>query len=275
MKSIFQTLFLIVFDIFLQGCGGYLPSAPTNWSANPSEMYVWSPPDEITLIKRRQAQVDLDNLAAEVERLFIDQDSLEQVEASMGKLIRKTDSDIKSSEKEFSSRMSKEIDRNKTMESDLKKARAEYEEQKVKLRKLSVVKPPIIFSTADYNSAMKAFSAGKYSASLKLFKKLGKQNPPIFLQDNIHFGMGSSYYRLKKYPKARKHFQKIIDDYAMGDKRFNSYVMLGIIDSMHGEKSRALYLLNEALSKDPPERMKPMINHLINSIGKESAHASN
>jgi hypothetical protein len=87
--------------------------------------------------------------------------------------------------------------------------------------------------------------------------------------------MGSSYYRLKKYPKARKHFQKIIDDYAMGDKRFNSYVMLGIIDSMHGEKSRALYLLNEALSKDPPERMKPMINHLINSIGKESTHASN
>ena len=275
MKSIFQTLFLIVFGIFLQGCGGYLPSAPTNWSANPSEMYVWTPPDEITLVKRRQTQQDLDFLAKELERLFVNQDSLDQQEAYMYELVRKTDSDIKSSEKEFSRRISKEIDRNKTMQSDLKNARTEYEEQKVKLRKLSVVKPPIIFSTADYNSAMKAFSTGKYSASLKLFKKLGKQNPPIFLQDNIHFGMGSSYYRLKKYPKARKHFQKIIDDYAMGDKRFNSYVMLGIIDSMHGEKSRALYLLNEALSKDPPERMKPMINHLINSIGKESAHASN
>ena len=61
----------------------------------------------------------------------------------------------------------------------------------------------------------------------------------------------------------------------MGDKRFNSYVMLGIIDNMQGEKSRALYLLNEALSKNPPERMKPMIDHLINSISKESANASN
>ena len=275
MKSIFQILFVIFFGIFLQGCGGYLPSAPTNWSANPSEMYVWTPPDEMTLANRRRTQIDLDNLAAEVERLFVNQDSLEQQEAYMYELVRKTDSDIKSFEKEFSSRISKDIVRNKTMQSDLKKARAEYKAQKEKLRKLSVVKPPIIFSTADYNSAMKAFSNGKYSVSLKLFNKLGKQNPPVFLQDNIHFGMGSSFYRLKKYPKARKHFQKIIDDYAMGDKRFNSYVMLGIIDSMHGEKSRALYLLNEALSKDPPERMKPMINHLINSIGKESTHASN
>ena len=61
----------------------------------------------------------------------------------------------------------------------------------------------------------------------------------------------------------------------MGDKGINSYVMLGIIDNMQGEKSRALYLLNEALAKNPPERMKPMIDHLINSIGKESTHASN
>ena len=122
---------------------------------------------------------------------------------------------------------------------------------------------------------MKAFSAGKHSVSLKLFNKLGKQTPPIFLQDNIHFGIGSSYFRLKKYPKARKHFQKIIDNYSMGDKGINSYVMLGIIDNMQGEKSRALYLLNEALTKNPPERMKPMIDHLVNSIGKEFSHASN
>lgn len=275
MKSIFQIFFVINFGIFLSGCGGYLPSAPTNWSANPAEMHVWTPPDEAKLAERRQTQQDLDNLTKEVERLFVNQDSLEQQEVAMAELIRKTDSDITSAEKDFSTRISKEMDRNKTMQSDLKKARADYGEQRKKLRKLSVVKPPVIFSTTDYNSAMKAFSEGKYSKSIKLFNRLGKQNPPMFLQDNIHFGMGSSYYRLKKYPKARKHFQKIIDDYSMGDKGINSYVMLGIIDNMQGEKSRALYLLNEALSKNPPERMKPMIDHLINSIGKESTHASN
>ena len=244
MKSIFQAFFLILFTVFLSGCSGYLPSSPKNWSANPSEMHVWTPPDEETLAKRRQTQTDLDNLANEVETLFVNQGSLENQEASMAELIRKTDSDIKSAEKNIANQISKEMDRNKAMRSDLEKARAQYEKQRKKLRKLSVVKPPVIFSTADYNSAMKAFSEGKYSKSLKLFNRLGKQSPPVFLLDNIHFGMGSSYYRLKKYPKARQHFQKIIDDYAMGDKRFNSYVMLGIIDNMQGEKSRALYLLN-------------------------------
>ena len=275
MKSIFQTFFLIFLGIYLTGCGGYLPSAPTNWSANPSEKFVWIPPDEVALAERRETQQDLDNLANEIERLFINQASLEELEDSMEESIRETNSNIKSTEKKYSDQIQKEIDRNKRMESDLREARAEFDKEKEKIRRLSVVKPPIIFSTADYNSAMRAFSQGNYSKSLKIFNKLGKQNPPMFLQDNIHFGMGSSYYRMKKYPSARKHFQKIIDDYPMGDKRFNSYVMLGIIDNMQGEKSRALYLLNEALDKNPPERMKPLINHLISSIGKEPTHASN
>ena len=272
MKSIFQTLF---FAVFLTGCGGYLPSAPPNWSANPSEMHVWNPPDEETLAKRRETQKHLDNLTNEIERLFVNQSSLDKQELAMDELVRRTDANINSFEKEFSDQIAKEIDQNQKMQSDLKEARTKYEEQKERLRKLSEVKPPVIFSTANYKTAMKAFSDGKYSASLKLFNNLRNQNPPIFLQDNIHFGLGSSYYRLKKYPSARKHFQKIIDDYSMGDKRFNSYVMLGIIHNLQGEKSRALYLLNEALSKNPPERMKPLINRLIDSINEESAHASN
>jgi len=275
MKSIFQTFFLIFLGNFLTGCGGYLPSAPTNWSANSSEKFVWTPPDEVALAERRETQQDLDNLANEIERLFVNQASLEELEDSIEESIRKTNSNIKSTNKKYSDQIQKEIDRNKKLQSDLKEARAEFEKEKEKIRRLSVVKPPIIFSTADYNSAMRAFSQGNYSKSLKIFNKLGKQNPPMFLQDNIHFGMGSSYYRMKKYSSARTHFQKIIDDYPMGDKRFNSYVMLGIIDNMQGEKSRALYLLNEALDKNPPERMKPLINHLISSIGKESTHASN
>lgn len=275
MKNLFQILSIFFILEFLAGCGGYLPSAPTNWSANPSERHIWEPPDEETLAKRRETQRHLDNLTDEIERLFVNQASLDQQEKVMDQLVRKTDARIKSSEKEFSKQVSKDSQRNKKMLSDLKEARAKYEEQKEKLKKLSEVKPPVIFSTADYKSAMKAFSDGRYSASLRLFNKLRTQNPPVFLQDNIHFGMGSSYYRLKKYASAAKHFQKIINDYSMGDKIFNSYVILGIIHNLQGEKSRALYLLNEALSKNPPEKMKPLINNLINKISGESVHASN
>ena len=122
---------------------------------------------------------------------------------------------------------------------------------------------------------MKAFSQGQYRISLRLFNNLIQQNPPTFLKDNIHFGLGSSYFRLKKYSQAQKHFQKILDDFQMGDKRFNSYVMLGIIHNLQGKKSRALYLLDEALSNNPPERMKPLISRLIRNINEEPSHATN
>jgi tetratricopeptide (TPR) repeat protein len=193
----------------------------------------------------------------------------------MDNLTRKIDANIHRSGKEFADQIGKEIDRSKKMQSDLKETQAKLDQAKERLKKRSKTIPPVIFSSANYNAAMKAFSQGHYKTSLRLFDKLIKQNPPRFLEDNIHFGMASSFYRLKKYFQAQKHFKKILDDFQMGDKRFNSYVMLGIIHNLQGEKSRALYLLNEALSNNPPERMKPLINRLIMNINEESSLATN
>jgi len=272
MKSIFLLFF---FSAFLTGCGGYLQSPPTNWSANPSEMHVWEPPDEETLAKRRENQEHLDNLTEEIERLFINHASLIQQESTMDNLTRNTDTNIRKMELDYSSQINKELERNKKMRADLQETRAKYESQKELLKKLSEEKPPVIFSTKDYNSAMKAFGDGKYQMSIKLFNKIMSQNPPKFLEDNIHFGLGSSFYRLKKYDKAKIHFQKIIDEFQMGDKRFNSYAMLGVIHNLKGEKSRALYLLDEALNNNPPDKVKPMLKRLINVINEDLGHASN
>jgi TolA-binding protein len=275
MKSIFPAPLILIFSMFLVSCGGYLPSAPSNWSANPTEMHTWDPPDAEILAKRRENQEYLDKLTSEIERLFINQSSLDKQGATMDDLTRKTDAKIRMSEKEFADQIGKEIDRSKKMQSDLKETQANFKQAEANLKKRSEVIPPVIFSSANYNAAMKAFSQGQYNTSLKLFNKLIKQNPPKFLEDNIHFGLGSSYYRLKKYSQAQKHFQKILNDFQMGDKRFNSYVMLGVIHNLQGEKSRALYLLDEALSNNPPERMKPLISRLIKNINEESSHVAN
>ena len=80
MKSIFL---LLIFSIFLTNCGGYLPSPPSNWSANPSEMHVWDPPDKQKIEIRRKNQEYLDNLTGEIERLFINQASLSQEELKL------------------------------------------------------------------------------------------------------------------------------------------------------------------------------------------------
>ena len=86
--------------------------------------------------------------------------------------------------------------------------------------------------------------------------------------------MGSANFRLKKYLTAKKYFQKILDNYAQGDKRFISYFMLGIIHNLQGEKSRAIFLLEEALGKNPPEKMRNMIHRLIYIVNDEPSHAA-
>ena len=265
MKSIFL---LLLFSIFLTNCGGYLPSPPSNWSANPSEMHVWNPPDEQNLETRRKNQEYLDNLTGEIERLFVNHASLSQEELKLDEKIRKIDYQISETEKELSIQIGKELERNKKMRADLNSARAKYIVQKELLRELTKVKKPLIFSSKDYNSAMKAFSEGKYTKSLKLFNKLLSQNPPKFLADNILFGIGSSYFKLKNYQKAKTYFNKIITEFKSGDKNFISYAMLGLIHNFKGEKSRALYLLDEALKSNPPDKIKPLLNSLVINIGK-------
>jgi TolA-binding protein len=275
MKSIFPTTLILIFSIFLISCGGYLPSAPSNWSTNPNEINVWEPPDTETLAKRRENQGHLDKITSEIERIFMNHASLDKQESTMDNLTRQTDEKIRRSDKAFSEQINKEIQRRKTMQMDLKEMQEKINQAEARLKKQSKIIPPVIFSSAYYKTAMKAFSQGKYIISIEFFNKLIKQNPPKFLEDNIHFGLGSSYFRLKKYSQAKKHFQKILDDFQMGDKRFNSYVMLGIIHNLQGEKSRALYLLDEAFNNNPPERMKPLISSLIKNISEEPSNAAN
>lgn len=275
MKSIFLRTLILFFSIFLISCGGYLPSAPNNWSANPNEMHVWEPPDTEILAKRRENQEHLDKITSEIERFFIDHASIVKQGAYLDVLTRQADEKIRRSDKEFSDQINKEIQRSKTMQTDLKETQEKIKQAEVRLKKRSKIIPPVIFSSANYKAAMKAFSQGKYKISIELFNLLIKQNPPKFLEDNIHFGLGSSYFRLKKYSQAKKHFQKILDEFRMGDKRFNSYVMLGIILNLKGEKSRALYLLDEAFNNNPPDRMKPLISRLIENISEEPSNAAN
>ena len=102
MKSIFL---LLLCSILLTNCGGYLPSPPSNWSANPSAMHVWNPPDEEKLEIRRENQEYLDNLTGEIERLFVNHASLSQEELKLDEKIRKINSEISKTEKELSIKM--------------------------------------------------------------------------------------------------------------------------------------------------------------------------
>ena len=65
-----------------------------------------------------------------------------------------------------------------------------------------------------------------------------------------------------------------MDSYPQSDKNFISYFMLGVIHNLQGEKSRAIFLLEEALGKQPPEKMRNNIYHLLDIVNDEAGHAA-
>ena len=274
MKSAEKNIFIYLVVGILAACGGYLPAEKTQWAVNPAEMHSWQPPDETILSARRVNQLRLDGLTEEIGILFVNHATLSRQELAMIEPMLQIDPKINEMSSTYNQRIESEQERKKRMEKDLAMSKAGFLDAEARLKKIMVTKPPIIFSISDYNSAMKSFRNGQFKKSLRLFIKLTKQKPPLFLQDNIQFGMGSAYFRLKNYPKAMKHFKKILDDFAQGDKRFISYFMLGVIHNLQGEKSRAVFFLDEALRKNPKKKMRSMINHLIDIINDEPAHAA-
>ena len=274
MKSAVKNNFIILLALLLGGCGGYLPTERTHWPINQEERHSWYPPDETALSARKANQIWLDGLTQEIEILFANYASFSKRERSLFESVNQVNPKIDLMNSNYSQQIESEHERTIRMQKDLEMAKVGFIATEAKLKKIMAVKPPIIFSIADYNSAVKSFKDGQFKKSLKLFSKLKKQNPPLFLRDNIQFAMGSANFRLKKYLTATKHFQTILDNYAQGDKRFISYFMLGIIHNRQGEKSRAIFLLEEALDKNPPEKMRNMIHRLIKVVNDEPSYAA-
>jgi len=269
MKSAVKNGLIIILAFLLNACGGYLPAERTHWPINQEERHSWYPPDETVLSARRANQLQLDALTQEIEILFVNHATFSKREVALFESMNQINPEINKMISEYGQRAESEQERIIRMRKDLEMSKAGFMDAEARLKKIMEVKPPVFFSISDYNSAMKSFRDGKFKNSLNLFLNLKKQDPPLFLQDNIEFGMGTSYFRLKNYPKATEHFQKILDKYPQGDKRFISYFMLGTIHNLQGEKSRAIFLLEEALTKRPPEKMQNMIHRLINVVNEE------
>jgi tetratricopeptide (TPR) repeat protein len=274
MKSAVKNIFIFILVFLLGGCGGYLPAERTHWPINQEERHTWHPPDETVLSARRADQVWLDDLTREIEILFVNHASFSNRELALFESMSQVDPKIDSMNSKYGQQIETERERKMRMQKDLEMSKVGFIAAEAKLKNIMTVKPSVIFSIADYNSAMKSFRDGQFEKSLKLFLKLKKQNPPLFLQDNIQFAMGSANFRLKKYLPAKKHFQMILDNYVQGDKRFISYFMLGIIHNRQGEKSRAIFLLEEALGNNPPKKMRNMIHRLINVVNDDPSHAA-
>ena len=99
-------------------------------------------------------------------------------------------------------------------------------------------------------------------------------NQPRSLEDNIQFGIGSAYYKLKQYPAAINYLDSVIKKYPGQDKWLVAHVLLGMIYGIDGQKSKSMYILEKALKSNPPDNIRKILDRLITITQEENFYAN-
>jgi len=236
------------------------------------EMYVWSPPDEHELSLRKTRQEMLDSISRDVEILFLKHQGVDQQTQAFDSKIKQVETNAESFEADFQTRIRFQKKQQEQLKHELAKLNIDQKFLKSRFTTLTVMRSrpkPKIFSRKVYTAAINFLKNGQFKRSMHNFNVALQSNPPRNLKDNIHFGLATAFYKLRKYSKAIQQLDAIRKYYPKGDKWYMSYVMLGVIHNQKGEKSRALFILNEALEKNPPQNIKKMIDLMLRKIQGE------
>ena len=277
MKHYF-TISLLGGLIFLSAACSTPPSNAIDENKKPSiEMYVWSPPDERELSLRKTHQEMLDSISRDVEILSLKNQGIDQQTLAFDSKIRQVWTDSKTFETEFKKRVQFKKMQQEQLKHDLAKLNIDQKILKSRFTTLAAMRSrpkKKIFPRNEYTAAIQLLKNGRLKQSMHKFNVALQNNPPRELKDNIHFGLATAYYKLRKYPQAIKQLDAIRKYYPQGDKWYMSHVMLGMIHNQKGDKSRALYILNEALKKNPPQNIRSMIDLMLNKIQGEVENAT-
>ena len=277
MKKYF-TISLLGVLIFSSGACSTAPTKAVGEYSSPSvEMYVWSPPDEHELSLRRTRQEMLDSLSRDIEILSLKNQGIGQQTHAFDSKIKQVLMDTKSFEAEFQARIQFKKIQQERLKNELAKLNLDQKLLKYRISSLTAMRTPPkpkVFSKKVYTAAIQLLKDGRYKQSMHKFNVALQSNPPEDLKDNIHFGLATDYYKLRKYSQAIKQLNAIRKYYPNGDKWYMSYIMLGMIHNQKGEKSRALFILNEALKQNPPKNIRKMIDLMLNKIQGDTMHAT-
>jgi len=270
MKRYFYISIPSILALFTIGCSNTPVIKETD--VNPTEMYAWIPPDEYELELRKDRQETLDSISSEVETLYLNQQDLNNKSQAFGSNLRQSIQKTESLENDLQARIQFQKLQQEQLKKELDKLNLSHNFLKSRLTSLEAVRsqPQKFFSKGDYTAAINYLKDGKLKQSMHKFNVALHANPPVDLKDNIHFGLASVYYKLRKYSKAIKHLEAVRKHFPKGDKWMMSHVMLGIIHNKKGEKSRALYILNQALEKNPPDSIKRTIDLMMKKIQEEN-----
>ncbi len=277
MKKYF-TISLLGGLIFSTGACATPPAQPIVEISNPSvEMHAWNPPDEHELSLRKTRQEMLDSLSRDIEILALKNQGIDQQTQVFDSKLKQVKTNTDSFEADFQAKIQFKKKQQEHLKNELAKLNIDQNLLKSRFTTLAAMKSrpkAKIYPKHVYTIAIQLLKDGQFKRSMHKFNVALRNNPPKILKDNIHFGLATAYYKLRKYSQAIKQLNTIRKNYPQGDKWYMSHVMLGIIHNQKGEKSRALYILNEALKKNPPKNIRTMIDLMLNKIHGETGHVT-
>ncbi len=241
---------------------------------NPNEIHSWSPPSPQELAIRRERQRVLDDLEREIQKRFLFQEDVKEEERALLASLGITKAQIASLEPAVQKQVESFKKDFKEIQTELAKLETSGKEINtgIAIYKKSLI--PTKKTTDYYITAIRWFQKGDYPKSIAAFKKMLTQDPPRFLKDNIYFGLGTAFYKMKKWDSALKHFKTVIKDYPMGNKWPVSHLMLALIYNKRNENSRALYALESALERHLSQPTRKLIERLLKSIQEEGTDVS-
>ncbi|MBI3787175.1 MAG: tetratricopeptide repeat protein [Ignavibacteriales bacterium] len=105
-------------------------------------------------------------------------------------------------------------------------------------------------SFSGYEDAHKAFAGKKYNEAIQTYQAVLDGGTGEDLADNCHYWIGESYFGLKKYDEAMKHFEMVFQ-YKTSEKKGDAQYMIGQCYERTGKKAEAKQAY-EKVVKDYP-----------------------
>jgi tetratricopeptide (TPR) repeat protein len=272
--------FLIVAFLVVLGCA-HMPEEPPEQPSevtkaqkfrniHPEERHIWMPPGEEELEKRRRNQKWLDEVAADLERLFMGYADLLGDEIILENLLPATEPQLQQLEARLDESQARQEQRVKEMKQAVQELEGAIGKMDSDLAKLQKQQAARKATRDDYRLAILLFRNGQYRKSIAAFKRiLGKKHAPS-LRDNILFGLASNFYKLKQYDRALGYLNTLIRNHPKGDKWLVSHAMSGLIYNFQGQYKKAVSILEIALRYRPNPDLLKIINRLL-SLAKGGA----
>ena len=220
MNRYFHISILSSLTFFISACFSTPSTVIPEESFNSAEIHVWNPPDEYELNKRRNRQDMLDDISRELDILNLKQQGLEQQTQTFDHNLKQSFLRAESLETAVQARIHFEKKQQELLKSTLDQLNLSQNILKSRFTTLEAMrsKPKKVFSRNDYTTAIKYLKDGKLKQSMHKFNVALHSNPPFSLKDNIHFGLASVLFKLRKYSEAIKHLEAIRKNHPKGDK---------------------------------------------------------